>query len=185
LSKDAREEIKVNYRGTKNVSDALFPLLRPNARVVNLSSESGALKYFVDRQIAARLSSENLTYEDIDSIIEQYLKYEYNIEFYITLKKNKIQLTWHLFLADISNRAVDKGEGETIFRTTGSYGFTKNLVNALTRIQQRHVDKDQRGIVVSSVNPGYVITDMNKNKGYLTIQQGIFISLFLEITIDL
>jgi carbonyl reductase 1 len=75
LSKDAREEIKVNYRGTKYVGDALFPLLRPNARVVNVSSDSGALKYFVDRQIAARLSNENVTYEEIDLIIDQYLKY--------------------------------------------------------------------------------------------------------------
>jgi len=32
---------RVNYFGTKNVSNALIPLLRPHARVVNVSSLMG------------------------------------------------------------------------------------------------------------------------------------------------
>jgi carbonyl reductase 1 len=32
---------RVNYNGTKNVSNALLPLLRPHARVVNVSSLMG------------------------------------------------------------------------------------------------------------------------------------------------
>jgi NAD(P)-dependent dehydrogenase (short-subunit alcohol dehydrogenase family) len=82
----------------------------------------------------------------------------------------------------IKNRAVDSGESDKIIRISGSYGFTKSLINALTRIQQRQVDNDQRGIVVSSVNPGYVVTDMTSGQGFLTPQQGLIrLSFFFYI----
>jgi len=37
----AKETIRVNYFGTRSVCEELFPLLRPGARVVNVSSSSG------------------------------------------------------------------------------------------------------------------------------------------------
>jgi hypothetical protein len=38
----------VNYTGTINLCDALFPLLRPHSRVVNVSSRAGMLKVCKD-----------------------------------------------------------------------------------------------------------------------------------------
>lgn len=55
-----------------------------------------------------------------------------------------------------------------------AYGVSKVAVSALTRIQQREFDQKRPGddIVVNSVHPGYVDTDMTSHKGQLTIDQG-------------
>ncbi|CAM1295026.1 Uncharacterised protein r2_g424 [Pycnogonum litorale] len=42
-AEQAENSVKTNYFGTKNVCKELFPLLRPHARVVNLSSAGGRL----------------------------------------------------------------------------------------------------------------------------------------------
>ena len=51
---------------------------------------------------------------------------------------------------------------------------SKVLVSAVTPIQQREFDKQRPGqdIVVNSVHPGYVDTDMTSHKGPLTIDEG-------------
>jgi carbonyl reductase 1 len=55
-----------------------------------------------------------------------------------------------------------------------AYGVSKVAVSALTRIQQRELDhsRPDDDIVVNSVHPGYVDTDMTSHKGVLTIDQG-------------
>lgn len=46
-------------------------------------------------------------------------------------------------------------------------------MSALTIIQQKAFNSDpQEDIVVNSVHPGYVATDMSSYKGPLTIEQG-------------
>lgn len=50
--------------------------------------------------------------------------------------------------------------------------MSKVGLNALTRIQQRGFDSDQRKITVNAATPGYVATDMTKYKGVLTVEQG-------------
>ena len=42
----------------------------------------------------------------------------------------------------------------------------------LTRIQQKEFDADSRSIVVNSVHPGYVKTDMTRHKGILSPDRG-------------
>ena len=54
-----------------------------------------------------------------------------------------------------------------------SYEFSKAGLISITRIQQRMFDIDSRpDIVINAVCPGYVITDMTKNSGYTTPEQG-------------
>jgi NAD(P)-dependent dehydrogenase (short-subunit alcohol dehydrogenase family) len=48
----------------------------------------------------------------------------------------------------------------------------KVALNALTRIQQKIFDNDPRKIIVNAVDPGFVATDINKNQGILTPDQG-------------
>jgi carbonyl reductase 1 len=76
LSKEAREVINVNYTATKNLCDVLFPLLRPHARVVNVSSSLGKAGFIVDKVMHKRLLSDDLTGQEIESFIDQYLKFE-------------------------------------------------------------------------------------------------------------
>ena len=55
-----------------------------------------------------------------------------------------------------------------------AYATSKVLLSAVTPIQQRGFDKQRPGqyIVVNSVHPGYVDTDMTSHKGPLTIDEG-------------
>ena len=57
---------------------------------------------------------------------------------------------------------------------SSAYNVSKVGVSALTRIQQRELDLSRPGedIVVNSVHPGYVDTDMTSHKGHLTIERG-------------
>ena len=51
--------------------------------------------------------------------------------------------------------------------------MSKIGLSALTRIQQRQFDKDIReDLIVNSVHPGWVDTDMTSHKGPLKIEEG-------------
>ncbi len=66
--------IRVNYTGTLNVCDEFFPLLRPHARVVNVSSRAGMLKVVKDADMRAKLCSEDLTIEEITKILNTFVE---------------------------------------------------------------------------------------------------------------
>ena len=55
-----------------------------------------------------------------------------------------------------------------------AYATSKVLLSAVTPIQQREFDKLRPGqdIVVNSVHPGYVDTDMTSHNGQLTTDEG-------------
>ncbi len=56
-----------------------------------------------------------------------------------------------------------------------AYSVSKVGLCALTRIQQHHFEQEddrREDIIVNSVHPGYVITDMTQHTGVLTIDQG-------------
>jgi NAD(P)-dependent dehydrogenase (short-subunit alcohol dehydrogenase family) len=60
-----------------------------------------------------------------------------------------------------------------------SYEFSKAGLISITRIQQRMFNVDPRpDIVINSVCPGFVSTDMTNNTGYITADQGSFNFLF-------
>ena len=48
---------KTNYWSTKNVCDILFPILKPGARVVNVSSSAGKVANMKDSPIKAKFIS--------------------------------------------------------------------------------------------------------------------------------
>jgi len=63
-----------------------------------------------------------------------------------------------------------------------SYVVSKIAISVLTRIQQREFDQDSRqDIVVNSVHPGYVNTDMTFNQGPLSPEQGAVAPTWLAL----
>ena len=74
FSIQAIETIRVNFTGTLNVCKALFPLLRPHARVVNVSSHVGMLKIVKDESVRNRLKSPNLTISELVDIMNTFVK---------------------------------------------------------------------------------------------------------------
>ena len=61
-----------------------------------------------------------------------------------------------------------------------AYSMSKVGLIALTRLQQREFNKDKReDLIVSSMCPGYVSTDMTAHKGYLAPEEGAQTPVFL------
>jgi carbonyl reductase 1 len=75
FSDQATNTIRINFTGTLNLCKALFPLLRPHARVVNVSSRAGMLKIVKDESIRDRLKSDDLTTEELVKILDEFVKY--------------------------------------------------------------------------------------------------------------
>lgn len=141
----ATNTVRTNFFSLLDVCDELFPLLRPHARVVNLSSSAGMLARVEGEEMKKRFSNPNLTIPELRAMMEEYIE---------DVKKG-----CH----------IEKGWPIT------AYCSSKVAVSALSFIQQRHFDKDSReDIVVNAVHPGYVDTDMTNHKGPLTIEEVTF-----------
>jgi carbonyl reductase 1 len=143
VAEQAENTVKTNFFSTLNVCRTLFPLLRPHARVVNVSSSMGMLKTVPGPEIQAKLSAPMLTEEELCSMANEYTQ------------------------DAKSGTHIDKGWPKT------TYGSSKVFLSALSFIQHRAFEQDPReDIVLNVVHPGYVDTDMTSHKGPLTPDQG-------------
>ncbi|RWS25914.1 carbonyl reductase [NADPH] 1-like protein [Leptotrombidium deliense] len=148
----AENTVGTNFFGTRNVCNILFPLLRPHARVVNVSSSAGMLMRVPNKEIRERFGSPTLTEDELVSIVNEYLE-------------------------DVRN-SVHKQKGWP----PTTYIASKVPVSALTFIQQRNFNNDKReDIIVNAVHPGYVDTDMTNHKGQLTVEQGAEAPTYLAL----
>ncbi|XP_066263129.1 carbonyl reductase [NADPH] 1-like [Euwallacea similis] len=153
----AEETIRVNYFGTLKVCEALFPLLRQNARVVNLSSSLGHLLVIPSEELRSKFNSDSLDVSSLTKLMEKFVK--------------------------DSKAGKEKEEGWG----SSAYSVSKVGVSALTFIQQRvfNAESPNRNVSVNAVHPGYVDTDMTSHKGPLTIEEGAKAPLFLALEADL
>lgn len=142
-----RQTFAINYWATADVCDMLFPILRPGARVVNISSSAGMLMRVTSEQLRSRLSSPSLTRHDIEQLIQEYER-------------------------DVA-AGVDQEKGWPKRATAAIYSTSKVFLSALTWVQNREFLSDPRlDLVINAVHPGYVNTDMTDHKGPLTIDEG-------------
>jgi len=70
----AEKTIKINYFSLRKVCTALYPLLRPHARVVHISSSTGRLCNITGDALKKRLSDPNLTEAQLDKIMDEFVK---------------------------------------------------------------------------------------------------------------
>jgi carbonyl reductase 1 len=70
----AENTLHVNYFSLLNTCHVLFPLLRPHARVVNLSSSAGHLSKIPGKLLRKQLSSSSLTEEELTDLLKQFVK---------------------------------------------------------------------------------------------------------------
>ncbi|KYN21665.1 Carbonyl reductase [NADPH] 1, partial [Trachymyrmex cornetzi] len=139
----AEETIRVNYFSLRRVCTALYPLLRPHARVVHVSSSAGRLSNITGDALKQKIADPNLTEVELDKIMHEFV--------------NAAKAGTHL-QAGWSN---------------STYVASKIGVSALAGIHQSIFNTDPReDIAVNAVHPGYVDTDMSNHKGTLTPDQG-------------
>ena len=70
----AEHSIRINYKDTLNMCDEFFALLRPHARVVNVSSRAGMLKFVKDAAMRDKLVDKDLTLPEITKILDVFIE---------------------------------------------------------------------------------------------------------------
>lgn len=156
FAEQARVTVDTNFFGTLHVCQALFPLLRPGARVVNVSSSCGHLSKISGAEPAAaklraQLSSPQLTVPELEQLM-----------------KNFVEL-------------AQTGDHVAGGWPDSAYKVSKVGVSALSILQQRALDQQERpgeDIAVNHVHPGYVDTDMTSHKGHWPVSRGVLPILF-------
>ena len=149
----AKVTLQTNYFDNKMTCEHFFPLLRSGARVVNVSSSTALLSNNIpgeDLRKEFARSDSTLTFKELDNLMLDFID-----------------------SAHTGNHA-EKGWPNS------TYAVSKVGWSALSRIQQREMDKDmtRSDIVINHVYPGYVDTDMSSHKGTLTIEQGAISSIY-------
>lgn len=152
FGEQAEVTVKTNFFSTLSVCKELFPLLRPHARVVNVSSMCGMLKVIPGQELKDKFNNPDITLEELVELMSQ-------------------------FVQDAKDGVnVEKGWGRS------AYNISKVGLTVLSFIQQRDFDKDSRSdLVVNAVHPGYVDTDMTSHRGPLTPDQGADAPTYLAL----
>lgn len=151
---DASHVINVNYRSLFIIQEFMFPILKDNARVINISSDCGFISHITNPFWIKRLTKKDIKAEDVNAFVD-----------------------W--FLDSVKNGTVkreDFAEMEML-----AYRVSKVAVAALTRAQQNEIN---RGISINSLNPGYVQTEMNKNIGYIPLEESGKAPVYLALDVD-
>ncbi|XP_064626176.1 carbonyl reductase [NADPH] 1-like [Lineus longissimus] len=152
VSEQAEVTVRTNFTGTLDTCKALFPLLRPHARVVHVSSLSSmvALKNCSD-ELRKKFTSP-MTMDELVAKMSSFVQ------------------------AAKDGQVAERGW------PSSNYGTSKLGVTVMGRIQQRDFDNDPReDIIVNTCCPGYVMTDMSSDKGTKTIQEGAEIPVYLAL----
>lgn len=139
----ATKSVQTNYYGTKNVTQALLPLLQSSSagRIVNVSSDSGLLRLISNQEVRMELDDMgNLTEERLDELLGKFLK-------------------------DFEAGALEAHGWPT---GSAAYKVSKAAMNAYSRILAR----THPALRVNCASPGYVMTDMTRNSGVLTPEEG-------------
>ena len=74
IHKEAVETLKINFFGTLSACDILFPLLRSNARCVNVTSRMGFLERITSEKLVEQLSVNNLSREELILMVNDYIR---------------------------------------------------------------------------------------------------------------
>ncbi|XP_061163367.1 carbonyl reductase [NADPH] 1-like isoform X1 [Saccostrea echinata] len=153
FGEQAEATVKTDYFGTLTVSDALFPLLRPHARVVNMSSDACS---FAIRKCSSEIQSKflntDITKEELTGLMNDFIQ--------------------NAKTGDLENNGYVKS----------AYGMAKVGVTVLSQIQNRQLSADARkDIIVNACCPGHVITDMSSQTGRKTIDEGADTPIYLAL----
>ncbi|KAK1420336.1 hypothetical protein QVD17_21850 [Tagetes erecta] len=135
--------LKTNYYATKRVTESFIPLLQ-------LSK-------------SPRIVNVTSIYGDLRWFHNEKLKEE--LRDIDNLTENRIDEIIKWFMSDFKNCKLHKNGWPL---TVSAYKVSKAALNAYTRLMARKYDN----MLVNCVHPGYVITDMTSQTGFITAKEG-------------
>ncbi|XP_013591196.1 PREDICTED: salutaridine reductase-like [Brassica oleracea var. oleracea] len=142
--KEPETIIKTNYYGAKLLTDALLPLFRRSVsvgRILNISSRLGALNKLRNPSLRQTLESEELTYEQIDATVTQ-------------------------FLEDVSKGTYEENGWP---ENWSDYAVSKMALNAYSRVLARRYNGKK--LSVNCYCPGFTRTSMTGGQGTHTAEE--------------
>ena len=153
FSTQASVTLKTNYFGTLQACNLLLPHIKPNGRVVNVSS-------MASRSALNKCSPELQNVFRSDSITEEEL----------TAKMN-----------DFISAAQDGSHTAKGWPNSG-YGVSKLGVTAMTRIQARRFqEQGKNDVLINACCPGWVRTDMAGPKAPKSPEEGAKTPVYLAL----
>lgn len=150
---EAKKLLNTNFFSLLTVSKFLYPLLKDNARVINITSDWGLLSNIKKQEWLDNLTKNDLTVEDILEFVKDFLDAAKNG------KSTYVAFAGHF----------------------GDYKVSKVAMSALTFVQQKQFNSDGRNISINCVHPGFVKTDMTKGMGDFTPERGAKAPLYLAL----
>nr|KAF6381406.1 carbonyl reductase 1 [Pipistrellus kuhlii] len=146
--------MKTNFFGTRDVCTELLPLVKPQGRVVNVSSMEGlrALKN-CSPELQQKFRSDTISEKELVGLMNK-------------------------FVEDTRN-GVHQKEGWP----SSTYGVTKIGVTVLSRVQARNLSAHRGGdrILLNACCPGWVRTDMTGLEAPKSPEEGAETPVFLAL----
>jgi len=143
----AESTFATNIYGTIELTEAIIPLLNENGKIITVGSSYGNIQLAWNApEWKPKFTNPSITKEQL---------FGYMNEFQDSIKKGDY---------------VERGFPNSQFKI---YGMSKLAINVYTmNILAKRQDIKDKHIQVYAQCPGYVKTDLNDNKGYLSIDQG-------------
>ncbi|XP_012517277.1 PREDICTED: carbonyl reductase [NADPH] 1-like [Propithecus coquereli] len=150
----AEVTMKTNFFGTRDVCTELLPLIKPQGRVVNVSSMESlkALKN-CSPELQQKFRSETITEEDLVGLMNEFV--------------------------EDTKKEVHEKEGWP----STPYGVSKIGVTVLSRIQARNLSEQRKGdkILLNACSPGWVRTDMGGPEAPKSLEEGAETPVYLAL----
>ncbi|KAI5941469.1 carbonyl reductase [NADPH] 1-like [Manis javanica] len=153
----AEMTMKTNFFGTQDVCTELLPLVRPQGRVVNLSSTLSLLALkCCSPELQRKFTSDTITEEELVGLMNKFVK-------------------------DIRN-SVHQKEGWP-HQKFAAYAMTKLGINVLSRIQARKLSEQKSGdrILLNACCPGWVRSDMGGPEALKSLEEGAETPVYLAL----
>ncbi|CAK1542332.1 unnamed protein product [Leptosia nina] len=151
---DSVHVLDINYKAILTIEKYIYPLLKNNARVINVSSDCGHISNINNKYWIERLTKDDLGQEDVDDFVE-----------------------W--FLDSVKNGTINYNDFAE--NTLVAYRVSKVALCALSKVQQKQIG---RNISINSLHPGFVKTSMTKGAGYLTMDEAAQTPAYLALDVD-
>ncbi|XP_072441721.1 carbonyl reductase [NADPH] 1 [Chiloscyllium punctatum] len=150
----AKVTMATNFYGTRDVSAELLPIVKPQGRVVNVSSvASSAALQKCSQELQKKFRSSTITEEELVELMEKFV--------------------------EDASKGVHSEQGWP----SSAYGVSKIGVTVLSRIHARKLTKERPGdgILLNACCPGWVRTDMAGPKAPGTAEEGAVTPVYLAL----